>query len=448
MKKRLLATFLCGTMIAGMMSGCGSAANTNSSGDSAEGAETQSDDSSAGSDSADSGEKKTISFAYQYDYEVAQEVVEAYEKEHPEIEIEYRTLSEDDQEMVTKMTGNSFEDVYVIPSILSVSELPNYMAPVGNAEELAEEYYYGDYMNVDGQAYGFPIGVVYEGMLYNQEVLDEYYGGKVPTTLDELYDCCKVLAENDIIPFWLNAGSEWPIRYWDNLAITLSGDDDYANDIVTNQEPWSEGEPLREAETILATLAANGWVEKDVVTGDQWDTTCASIAMGKCAFILTGSWAVAYIQNLVKEMGGNPDAIQFGPFPYKNDVSSDSPLRMRVANDLFLGVNKNAEYLEEAIDFARYFCENIPPYIGSNGIQKENGFIQENLESLAGLDYVEFYSSPARDAAISEMGGNCKIDVYQYDAFLLDYIILPAVQEGNADAAQFDKLNELWKSNF
>ena len=126
MKKRLLAAVLCGTMAAGMFSGCGSDSSGSGNTDSAaSGADEDSGSAEGGStEDTNTGEVKTISLAYQYDYEVVQEVVEAYEKEHPDIKIEYRVLSEDDQEMVTKMTGNSFEDVYVIPSILSVSELP------------------------------------------------------------------------------------------------------------------------------------------------------------------------------------------------------------------------------------------------------------------------------------------------------------------------------------
>lgn len=425
-KRKVMPCLLCGVMVVGLLAGCGEKV-----------------DSAGNQDGI-----TTISLAFQYDYEIPKDVIEEYMEKNPDIKIEYRNLVEDDQEMVTKLTGGSFEDVYIIPSVLALSELPNYFAPLGDAKELAEKYYYGDYMNVDGKAYGYPIGVVYEGLLYNQTVLDKYYEGKIPKTLDELYECCRILKENGIIPFYTNAGSEWPIRYWDNLAVTMSDDPDYANTIVETEEPWAEGSYLRQAEDILATLAANGWVEQDVVSADQWDTSVASLGMGETAFILTGSWAIPYVKDAAESLGNDRDSIGFTAFPYKNDVSAENQLNLRVAQDLFIGVNKNAKNLEAAKKFAKYFAENISPYIGENGIQRENGYVQPDVEAVSELDYVNLYTSPAKNPEIAEMGGNCKIDVYQYDAFLLEYVILPSIEAKSPDGAKYNELNELWKTNF
>lgn len=393
-------------------------------------------------------DKTTVSLAFQYDYDVVKDVVEEYMKENPDIDIQYRVLSENDEEMVTKLTGNVFEDVYIVPSIMQTSELPNYFAPLGDAEALNEKYYYGSYLAVDGQAYGYPIGVVYEGLLYNQDVLDKYYDGKVPTTLDELYECCGILADNGITPFYSNAGSSWPLRYWDNLAITMSDDPDYANTIIDNEEPWAEGSYLRESENILATLAANGWLESDCVTADQWDSSVASLGMGQTAFILTGSWAIPYVKDAAEELGNSRDSIQFTAFPYKNDVSADNPLNLRVSQDLFLGVNKNAENLDAAKEFAAYFAEHISGNIGENGIFREGGEVLPDVAELSKLDYVKLYDSPARDPKIQEMAGVSKVDVYAYDSFLLEYVILPCQESGKADSAKYDDLNTLWKQNF
>lgn len=452
LKSRLISSMICVLLVISLVSGCGSDSSQDNASSSDE-SSSQDDASSSNESSQDNAsssneEEVVVSLSFQYQYDVAKEVIESYMEEHPNVKIEYRKLDENDEEMVTKLTGGVFEDVYIIPSILEISELPNYFAPLGDAAEMAEKYYYGDYMNVAGQSYGYPIGVVYEGLLYNQDVLDKYYDGKVPMTLDELYECCGILADNGIIPIYSNAGSSWPLRYWDNLAITMSNDPDYANTIVTTEEPWAEGSYLRQAEDILANIAANGWLEADVVSADQWDTTMTSIAMGETAFIFTGQWAIANIRATTEELGNNGDAIQFTAFPYKNDVSAENPLNLRVAQDLFIGVNKNAKNLDAAIEFAQYFSENIPEYISENGILIEGGEVMDSVAHLQELDYINLYTSPARDPKIAEMAGNCKVDVYAYDSFLLEYIILPTSQSGSADTAKYDELNELWKTNF
>lgn len=446
-KSKVIAILLC-IIMAFSLVGCGgnnkaASEGTSTSTDSnTEESKTQTTD-----EAATSAEKVTLKLAFHFDEEKIQPIIQEFISAHPEVEaIEYTNLSGmSDQQQITRLTGNDYEDVILIPSVLLSSELPNYFAPLGDAATIAEKYYYGDYLQKDGQTYGYPIGVVYEGLVYNKTVLDKYYGGVVPTTLDQLMECCAAIHENGVNCFYTNAGSTWPLRYWDNLAITMSEDPDYANKIVTTEEPWAEGQYLRKSDEILETMAKNGWLEPDVVTGDQWDSSLTSVAMGETAFLFTGTWALPQVKDAAEELGLDRDSIGFAPFPYKNDVSETNPLYLRIAQDLFLGVNKNSENLELSKEFCAFFAEKIALTLGMNEIMIDGGQNQPDLAFLQDLDYVKFYTSPARDPKISEMAAQCQVDVYAYDGFLLQYVILPAINEG---AAQFDKLNELWKSNF
>jgi len=275
--------------------------------------------------------------------------------------------------------------------------------------------------------------------------LDEYCDGNIPKTLDELKDDCEKLKKNGIIGFYTNAGSVWTMRYWDNLAITMSGDDDYANKIVDTKDPWAEGTYLRQADDILADFTKNGYLEPDVVTADQWDSSETSLGSGQTAFMFTGTWALSQVKTHAVDAGFSEDDIGFAPFPYKNDVSSDNKLRMRISQDLFVGVNKNSENIELAKEFCTYFCEHAALGLGMNEIVKDGGQNQPDLAFLQDLDYVETYTSPMKDTKINDMAGKAGIDVYTYDGYLLDYVILP-VQNG--EDPKYDDLNELWEGNF
>lgn len=428
-----------------LLTGCGSGSSDSTSADTSESTE-----STDAADSSSTGDV-TLSLAFHYPEDFFEEsimpIVESFKELHPELkEVTFTTLSgTSDEQQITRLTGGQYEDVILVPSTLLNSELSNYFAPLGDATEMAEKYYYGDYMQYDGQSYGIPIGVVYEGILYNKTALDTYCDGVVPKTLDELYTCLAQLKENGITGFYTNAGSVWTMRYWDNLAITMSEDNDYANKIVTTQEPWAEGTALREADDILAEIVRNGYVEADVVTADQWDSSLTALGGGEAAFMFTGTWALSQAQEHAEDLGLSADSIGFAPFPYKNDVSADNKLRMRVAQDLFMGVNKNSENLELAKEFCAYFCENISLSLGMNEILIDGGENQPDLAFLQDLDYVETYTSPAKDTAIQEMAGVAEIDVFQYDGYLLDYVMLPVM---NGEQPQYDKLNELWGKNF
>lgn len=219
----------------------------------------------------------------------------------------------------------------------------------------------------------------------------------------------------------------------------------FTNKIIDTQEPWAEGSSLRDSADILAQLASNGYLEPDVVTADQWDVSLTSLGSGQTAFMFTGTWALSQAQEHAVEAGFSADDIGFAPFPYKNDVSADNKLNLRVAQDVFLGVNKNSENLELAKEFCTFFCERVSLAMGMNEIMIDGGKNQPDLEFLQELDYVQTYTSPARDSKISEMAGIAGIDVYNFDGFLLDYVILPVL---NGKEPEYDKLNEAWKKNF
>ena len=183
----------------------------------------------------------------------------------------------------------------------------------------------------------------------------------------------------------------------------------------------------------------------DLVTSNLFDSSLVDMAQGNIAFMITGSWALPMLRDAAVELGYPEESMGFAPFPYKNDVSVENPLYMRISQDLFMGVNKDSKNLELAKEFCSFFCERISLAVGMNEIMKEGGKTQEELNNLQDMDYVKFYTSPAKDAKIQEMGAAAGLDVYQYDGFLLDYVILPPM---NGQEAQFDKLNELWGKNF
>ena len=371
-------------------------------------------------------------------------IFEAFMKEHPEVTNIKLTgmgkMSEDQQ--VTRLTGGEYDDVLLLPMSMKTTDMPNYFADLGDASELGNKYFYGDYMQDGGKTYALPIGVVYEGLVYNQKVLDECYGGKVPTTLDELMECCTAIHDAGKICFYTNAGAQWPMRFWDNLAVTMSEDPAFANTIVTNKAPWTEGQPMYQAANLLGEFAAKGYLEPDVVT-EQWDASRVSIATGETAFMLIGTWAIPQLKEIAVEMGEDPENIKFAPFPYKNDVNADNKLAVRVSEDLFMGVNKNSDHLELAKELCTFFCEHISIPRGMNEALKDGGKKAAGLEFLDEMDYIQMYSSPAKDPAIAVQGGEAKLDLFSIGTYLQDYIIQPAL-EGNAP--RFDDLNQVWGS--
>ena len=376
--------------------------------------------------------------------EILVPIFEEFMEKHPEVsEIALTGMTKMTQDQqVTRLTGGQYDDVLLIPMSMPNSEKPNYFASLGDAAELGEKYYYGDFIQHEGETYALPIGVVYEGLIYNQKVLDEVYGGKIPITLDELLEACEAIQAAGKTPFYTNAGAEWPLRFWDNLAITMSEDPDYANTLITTEAPWAEGEPLHASSSFLADIVAKGMVEPDTVT-EQWDTSVVSVATGETTFMLLGTWALPIVKQMAEDLGESADDIGFMPFPYKNNVSADNKLSLRVSEDIFLAVNKNSENLELAKEFCTFFVERISVPNGMNEIFREGGKNAANLDFLQDLDYIEFYNSPARQEAFESIANNSRIDVFTLGSYLQDSVIQPSV---HGESPKFDDLNSRWSA--
>lgn len=373
-------------------------------------------------------------------------ILEEFKALHPEVkDFEYVNSSKRTEEQtVTMMKSGKFEDIMTAPMAVSIKEYPNYFASLGDSAELNEKYYYGDYMAYEGQTYALPIGVVYEGLLYNQKVLDQYYNGTMPKTLDELKECCNILKENGVIPFYTNAGAKWTMRFWDNLAVTWSEDANYANSIVETKAPWADATPLHEVLSFIGDLAKNGEIEPDTVT-EQWDKSKIAIASEEACFILTGSWAIPQLKDTIEELGGNRDDICFAPFPYKNDVGPDNKLNVRVSEDIFMVVNKNSPNAELATEFVKFFCERISLNRGMNEIMRDGGKVVDDLKNFETMDYIQLYSVPTKDIRISEMASNSQLDVFSQGSYITKYVLEPCLAGGEPD---FEGLNAEWAKNF
>ena len=167
-------------------------------------------------------------------------------------------------------------------------------------------------------------------------------------TLDELMECCGIMHDNGITGFCTNAGSTWPCRYWDNLAITMSENPDYANEIVSEKRTMERGHLFKTNGRNVSRYVRKGWLEKDVVTSNLFDSSLVDMAQGNIAFSADRILGASDVEGCRSGIGiSKKESMGFAPFPYKNNVSADNPLYEDFW-DLFMAVNKNSQNVELA----------------------------------------------------------------------------------------------------
>lgn len=84
-----------------------------------------------------------------------------------------------------------------------------------------------DLVTRDGQIYGIPFEIIYEGLFVNKDIFDKV-NLQVPETYEELKEAVVVLRDNGYIPIAYNATPEGSFIY-QNMVISLGGKQDVEN---------------------------------------------------------------------------------------------------------------------------------------------------------------------------------------------------------------------------
>ncbi|CAM3931174.1 extracellular solute-binding protein [Cohnella lubricantis] len=345
------------------LAACGSN-NNNNSGASADASAPAS--SPAGPASSNSGEKVTLTFQNIYvdpntpTYKTAHQIVEAYEKEHPNIHIEFDSLNTDQQKQKLKVQANSKE----IPDITMVNPAAQ-MKPFVDADlfvplndmldqnGLKDTYQSGllDYYSFDGNVYALPDGNNIEVVYYNKDLFAQAGISAPPATFEELLADVKALKDKGIIPMAIGEKDTWTGSFiFMNIVLRTYGPgflSDVAAGKTTFEDPAFIEAVDRFQDLIQAGAFEEGATAVDADSGRNLFTT------GKAAMYMLGSWETGSID--ASSVGPSVAAFQFPTVNGKGDIN-----QFMLAPGTGYAIAANSKHIQEAKDFLNYYCLNFP----------------------------------------------------------------------------------------
>lgn len=120
---------------------------------------------------------------------------------------------------------------------------PEYVTANGVSADIAES------LTVDGKIYAVPYSIIYNTMIYNKTIFDQY-GLSVPTSFEEFETVCKTLKDNGVTPIALKNDS-WAGFIWFQAMLAAyepqlyqdvcDGTKDYTDEgVVTAMNKWKE----------------------------------------------------------------------------------------------------------------------------------------------------------------------------------------------------------------
>ncbi len=405
--KRFVAIAVSATMLFGM-AGCA--------------AKSQEKDSKDTSD----GKVKLTFWSWLPTNDQSDEMIKEFEKENPNIEIEYTRTEQDDffEKLQVAMASGTGPDLFGMTTGPMMEQYSKFSMDMGSA---ADQYWSGwkDKINTNavsqstsksGTLVGMPMLIAgMTTLMYNKTLMDECGIEKVPTNYAELKDAADKAKAKGYVCVAAGASDDWINTDW----------------FVQTSNEFEKG-AVYEAEK-----GNRKWTDKCFVdTMNAWkkmfdDGIFEDGALGiatypdardqyffarKSVFFMTGSWhlgptSTSNTEIVGTEIGNKKDVIGMEPFP----SVSDSGERLGTSGvDLMVCINKDCKNAEAAMKFIEYLSDGWGQQYWVNYLQgspvsneiKYKGTIDGELQQQS-IDDVNKYVA---DAAGSRKLSNSEVE--------------------------------------
>lgn len=230
------------------------------------------------------------------------------------INVELNVVTNEDELRPLFQVKDDSVDIFTCPN-WSLEEWKAFCEPYCTVDEGVELY--GEYARampaVDGIIYSIMPGRAYnQAVVYNEEVIKAAGYDKIPATLDEFNKMCEAIKANGVTPISMHRVENWPLATVQDFAGYVAGNANVFAECLKTENPFSETAPFGKTIKIYTQWKANGFFEPEVYT--DFGVAMDSVAYGRAAMMLFGSWVVPQIQGRVPD-GKDPAIIKFAPAP-------------------------------------------------------------------------------------------------------------------------------------
>lgn len=258
----------------------------------------------------DSGEKTVVKFQTWNpgDAEYTHAMLEKFEEEHPDIQIDYTFMPYTDhvEKLKVDLSAGDAADVYGVQTGAMYKEfrdfeedLTPYMAEkygddwTSNFNEYAMSLLQGD----DGEYYAVPLGLSYAGYVWANMSYFDKYNLELPTNYDELKEVCQTFRDNGEYPLVIGAKDSWiNIDTWMNIAADINKDKLYS--AIEGETPFTDEDLVQSFQIWQNCFTDSVFQDGALGVGMYTDSTDMYQKEGSIPMILNGSWALgAYMDS-------------------------------------------------------------------------------------------------------------------------------------------------------
>lgn len=165
-------------------------------------------------------------------------------------------------------------------------------------------------LQIDGKDYGIPYSALFQGVLYNRDIFDNY-GIDIPETYEDLMDVCKKLEANGVTPFVTHFADNWHIGNMTMqfaMSEVFNENPQWGQDLYAGKVTFEGSQGYRRVFQHVKDIY--DYTYEDTLSVDFGEAT-ARFGRGEGAMFVTGTWSNRNLQEF-------PD-LDYGIFPFPGE---------------------------------------------------------------------------------------------------------------------------------
>ncbi len=340
-----------------------------------------------------------------------EQLVKEYEKEHPEVDIQIRTVgggADDRAMLMTQFAAGKGPDIYTNGGYEEAKLWKSYLEDLSDQPWTRYAYDYAlKPITMDGKIYGMPINVEGYGFIYNKDLFAKAGITATPTTLSELTKVSEKLSVKNITPFSNGYAEKWilGVILLNTGFAHQSNPDAFIKELTDGRQKFEGNKPFEGLLQLLDLTVQYG--NKNSLTTD-YNTAVTSFATGKTAMILQGNWIQPMLDKISPDMN-----IGFFPIPVSDEAAKNDALAIGIPNNWAVNKQTTAKKKAEAKKFLNWMVSS----------KQGQTFMTEQLKFIPAFSNIECKNSgPLADDIMKyiKKGKTLSWNWYKYPAGVSD----------------------------
>lgn len=275
-----------------------------------------------------------------------QGAIDSFNEQNPDIHVSMEQVPEAKTVLQTRATQNELPDIFGC----TTDTLYETMFDEGMIMDLTGQDFLNNVQESslelsehDGKNWRLPYSLSAYGLYVRTDIFEEQ-GLELPTTWDELMDCCQKLQDAGISPFGLPDKTMVYQRMERMMSMLADNDDEF--------KQIAAGELAPEDSKVLSGYANASLQIADFTNPDsngaEYEESYQMFLKGECAMTINGQWSLATL------LGYDPD-LKVAMIPLPNPLGEET--KVIVSIDTGFAVSANTEHPDECLKFLDYLSQ-------------------------------------------------------------------------------------------